>query len=339
MLCMLLAASVWAAKKDLPFVKDSKTAVEIARTRGKMILLTVIVDGDPENRIVPEDVFRDAGFKKISSEFVLLYANNDWKHGQVKRKSKSGKSVSRCADCPSIRCEDHVMLAQQYARGFYPTADARTPIHFVIDKNEDVVEMIYVGDFEMGFNHVPPKQLVGRLKKILDKHGKGLSEKQFEQMMAHLSDAKAARARKNVTLELEKLLKVVTLERDVEGVEQARKRVAEIDTVAAGELKKVEALVGETKWEEALDALGKIEKTYPGAPTAILAEKRRKELLKQKDVKKILKLRDVFQKALEYKERGKLDLARKKLEQCVRQGKGTPYAERAQAELARIEDG
>jgi hypothetical protein len=37
-----------------------------------------------------------------------------------------------------------------------------------------------------------------------------------------------------------------------------------------------------------------------------------------------------------YKEKGKVDLARKKLEQCVRQYKQTPYAAKAQAELEKL---
>jgi len=77
-------------------------------------------------------------------------------------------------------------------------------------------------------------------------------------------------------------------------------------------------------------------KTYPGTPTALVAENREKELSKSSDVKKLLKARDLFRKALEYKEKGKTDLARKKLEQCVRQYGDTPYAAKAKAELAKL---
>jgi len=337
LLALALATATAAPKsKDLPFVKDSQTAVEIARTRGKLILLTVIVDTDDQNRAVIETIFRDREFIKISKEFVLLYANNDFKHGRVKRKTKAGKTEKRCADCPAMKCEDHILVAQQYARGFYPSSDCKTPAHFVIDKNEDLVEMIYEGDLESGLHCMPVKRLIGQLKRILDKHGRGLTEDEYKRMVDNLTEARAARARDKTTLELEKLIEVLKLDRDVEGVSQARKRVAEIDKLAAAELARADALVEQKKWEPALDSLEAIAKTYPGTPTALVATNQRKELLKQSDVKKLLKARDLFRKAMEYKEKGKVDLARKKLEQCVRQYKQTPYAEKAQAELEKL---
>ena len=65
-------------------VETSDEAVEIARTRGKLIFLTVIVDNDGENRAVIDMVFRDRAFLKISKEFVILYANNDDDHRKVR---------------------------------------------------------------------------------------------------------------------------------------------------------------------------------------------------------------------------------------------------------------
>ena len=334
----LSLATVSAApkSKDLPFVKDPQTAVEIARTRGKLILLTAIVDTDDQNRAVIDTIFRDRDFRKISKEFVLLYANVDFKHGRVARKNAAGKTEKRCADCPAIKCEDHILVAQQYARGFYPSSDCKTPAHFVIDKNEDLVEMIYEGDLDSGLHCMPVKRLIGQLKRILDKHGRGLSEAEYKRMVDDLAEARAARARDKTTLELKKLLDVVKLARDVEGVNQARKRVAEIDKLAAAQLAKAEEHVEAEEWGPALDTLESITKTYPGAPTALIAEKRRKDLLKQSDVKKLLKARDLFRKALEYKEKGRIDLARKKLEQCIRQYKQTPYAAKAKAELEKL---
>jgi tetratricopeptide (TPR) repeat protein len=336
LLVLALSAAAGPKSKDLPFVKDPQTAVEIARTRGKLILLTVIVDTDDQNRAVIDTIFRDREFRKISKEFVLLYANVDFKHGSVKRKTPAGKSERRCADCPAIKCEDHILVAQQYARGFYPSTDCKTPAHFVIDKNEDLVEMIYEGDLESGLHCMPVKRLIGQLKRLLDKHGRGLSEAEYKRMVDDLAEARAARARDKTTFELKKLLEVVKLDRDVEGVNQARKRVAEIDKLAAAQLAKAEEHVEAEEWEPALDTLESIAKTYPGAPTALVAEKRRKDLLKQSDVKKLLKARDLFNKAMAYKEKGKIDLARKKLEQCVRQYKQTPYAAKAQAELEKL---
>ena len=46
----------------------------------------------------------------------------------------------------------------------------------MIDKNEDLVEMIYEGDLESGLHCMPVKRLIGQLKRLLDKHGRGLTE-------------------------------------------------------------------------------------------------------------------------------------------------------------------
>ncbi|MHC5052889.1 MAG: hypothetical protein ACYTGK_20055, partial [Planctomycetota bacterium] len=56
---LLLGWSAFGAPKAPHCVKDAKEALEIARTRGKLIFLTVIVDHDGENRAVIDNVFRD----------------------------------------------------------------------------------------------------------------------------------------------------------------------------------------------------------------------------------------------------------------------------------------
>ena len=71
-LVLLLVSSALAGPKAPRCVKTSKEAVEIARTRGKLIFLTVIVDNDGENRAVIDNVFRDRTFLKIAKEFVIL---------------------------------------------------------------------------------------------------------------------------------------------------------------------------------------------------------------------------------------------------------------------------
>ena len=331
-LSVVLGTAFGGPKTPLPFVPDSKTALEIARTRGKLIFLTVIVDHDGENRAVVDQVFGDKQFIKMSKEFVLVYANHQNDHGQVAVRNKKGKKEPRCADCPSIRCEDHMALAQRWARGFFPGA-AMCPCHFLIDGDENVVDTIYNGSWESGMNHVDPGTLVGRMKKALKKHGRGLTEAQYEQMVKDLTDARAARARGNIPLELKKLNAVVALSRKIEGVEKARKRLKEIDARAAVELKKLEALVAEEKWEEAIDGLEKIGEAYPGTLTAAAAKGKRAELLDRKEVKRLLKARDLYERGLKYKEKGKLELARKKFAQCVRRCKGTSYAELAQKQL------
>lgn len=332
---LVLLGAAWAGPKRHPAcVRNHKTALEIARTRGKLIFLTVIVDNDNENRMVIDRVFRDKSFIKISNEFVCLLANWQDEHGKVAVKDpKTGKRVQRCADCPSITCMDHMLLAQNFARGFFPGSEARTPIHFVIDTELEIVHTIKNGSFEAGFNHVEPDIVVGELKKVLKKHGRGLSEIEYQGMLKNLSDARAARARKNLTLELEKLMKVVALDRKIVGVEEAKKRVKEIDAIAAKELAALDETLAAMEWEKALDGLERIAATYPGTLTAGAAKTKRAELLERKEVKKLLKAAELYERALQYKKRGKLELARKKFAECVRRGKGTKYAELAQKEL------
>ncbi|MCK6461643.1 MAG: hypothetical protein L6Q95_17310 [Planctomycetes bacterium] len=339
---LLLLAGVAAAAPPRPAPQCARTheeAVELARTRGKLIFLTVVVDHDAENRAVVENVFRDKNFLKIAEEFVCVYANVEDQHGKVKTKGPDGKPLVRCADVPSIECRDHQGLAANWARGFYPSSDAKTPVHFVINAKEEVVETIMNGSFEQGFNHVPADEVVAKLKALLQKHGKGLSEEEYKGMQELLTDAKAARARNDVTLELQKLLPVVALAKDVEGVRGAQARVAEIDKEASKVLADAEVLVARGGVEEALDALAKVAAKYPGTLSAAAAEKDRKDLEGRPEVKRLLKARELYQEGLKLKEKGKADLARKKFETCVRVYADTKYGELAKKELGAAPSG
>jgi len=337
LILLLLAASAAAGPAKAPeCVRSHEEAIQLARTRGKLIFLTVIVDDDAENRAVIDNVFRDKEFLKISKEFVCAYANYQERHGQVKVKGPDGKYQARCADCPSITCADHRGLAADWARGFYPTSDARTPIHFVVNAKEELVDTIMNGNFEQGFNHVPAKEVVSRLKKLLDEHGRGLSEEEYKRMEGLLVDARAARARGLVTLELEKLLPVVALGRDVDGVRTAQARIKEIDAVAAKELAAAEELAARGAIEEALDALQKVAATYPGTLSAAAADKDADDLKARPEVKRILKARELYEQGLEYKEKGRTDLARKRFETCVRLYADTKWGELAAKALGTL---
>jgi len=332
---LLLAGSAAAAPpRPAPeCVRTHEEAITRARTRGKLIFLTVIVDHDHENRAVVENVFRDKEFLKIAEEFVCVYANSEDQHGKVKMKGPDGKQALRCADCPSIECTDHTELAYNWSRGFFPESEARTPIHFVINAKEELVDTIKNGDFKAGFNHVPAAEVVARLKALLQKHGKGLTEEEYKRMEELLVEAKAARARGLVTLELQKLLPVVQLGKDIEGVRGAQARVAEIDKDAAKVLADAEVLVARGGVEEALEALASVAATYPGTLSAAAAEKDAKDLKGRPEVARLLKARDLHGEGLRLKEKGKPDLARKKFEACARIYADTKYGELSKKEL------
>jgi outer membrane protein assembly factor BamD (BamD/ComL family) len=76
-----------------------------------------------------------------------------------------------------------------------------------------------------------------------------------------------------------------------------------------------------------------VEASYPGTLTAAAAKDRKKELESRKEVKDLLKARELFEQAAKLKEKGKPDLAKKKLEELVRRFPATKYAELARAEL------
>ncbi len=334
-----LGGAVLAGPKAPECVATSEEAVKIARTRGKLIFLTVLVDHDNEARMVADQTFRDKAFLKIAKNFVFLYANNENDHGERMAKDpKTGKREARCADCPSIRCEHHMMLAQSYARAFYPGSTARAPCHFVLNANEDVVQIIKAGDFKTGLQIVPVKRLVAELKKVIKKHGKGLTEKEYAELTKLLVDARAARARKKTELELEKLTAAVKFQRrlSIEGVEKAKARVKEIDKEARRKLKAVEPLAEAKEWEKALDALDQIIKGYPGTLTEADARRRKGELGRNPEVKRLTKARDLYEAGMKFMERKRVDLARKRFEKCVRLFDGNKYADLAKVQLERL---
>ena len=335
---LLLAGAAFGGPKIYPeCVGDKDKILEIARTRGKLIFLTVMVDHDGENRAVIDQVFRDKAFVKLSKQFVCVLANPEDNHGKVKLRDKRTKKTRvRCADAPTITCEQHMRLAQHWSRAFFEENTIRTPVHFVIDADEEVVGTIVNGSFDAGFNHVPVKVVIAELRKILAKHGRGLTEEEYSRMIQDLAAARAARARDKTGLELALLLKVVGLNRKVEAVAEARRRVGEIDAWAGKKLVAASRLIAEKRWEEAIDGLVAIRTKYPGTRTAAAAGKAEQELRKSRAVKRLLKAKATYEKAMQYKAKGKTDLARKKLAQCVRQGAGTKYADLAEKELAAL---
>jgi len=153
-------------------------------------------------------------------------------------------------------------------------------------------------------------------------------------MQKDLVDARAARARDDVRKELDKLLDVVALDRDVVGVQEARARMAEIDAQAAEKLAELEQRAGPGHYEEVLDALEALAKDYKGLPTADKADERRKELGNDPEVRDLLKARDLYEAGLKFLERKRADLARKKFEEVIRRFPDTPWAARAAEQLA-----
>ena len=341
-IALLLALSltaVAAPKKPLPYAKTPKEAVEMARTRGKLIFITVCIDGDEENRATVKNVLHDKAWQKMARNFVLIYANKDHDHGTVMVKLPDGKRVKRDADVPELTQEQVRHFMYSYVAAFYPEeseGNYKTPIHFIVDANEDVVDVIFNGNWKQGFNHVPAKTVIDRMKKALAKHGKGISEKQYEQMQKDLLDAKTARARKNLELEIKLLLRVTALPNKLTDVKGAQGRLEEIDAAGKAQIVEADALAKRFLWEDALDKLEAVEKQYKGLPSALRAATRKKELLRNKDVKRVLKARDLYESGMKLLKNGKPERAKKRFEDCVRRGKNTKWAEQAAEELKKL---
>lgn len=333
---LLLLAPALAGGDPWQCVPDAATAVEIARTRGKLIFLTVIVDNDAENRAFIGDSLKDKALQALLEEFVCLYANPDDTHGKKQVKGTGGKPAARCADCPSIECRDHQLLAQKYARGFYGDRQVRTPVHFVLDAKEDLLETIFEGDFNSGLGHVPAKTIAGKLTLLLKKHGRGLNETQYKKMQEDLTTAKAARARNNTVAELTALVSVLALDRDIDGVREARARMAEIDKVALVEVEKARALVAAAQWEEAIDAFEAVPRSFPGTPSAAISGKEEADLRARPEVRNLLAAKECYTKAMAFLDRKAVDQARKKFEECIRRWPGTRYAGLSKDQLARM---
>lgn len=338
-LFLALAASSFAGEDPLPYARTPKEAVEMARTRGKLMFITICVDNDGENRAVIKNVLQNKAWRKIAREFVLIYANKDDDHGSVMVKTESGKSEKRDADVPELTNEQVRHFAYNYVAAFYPEASEgnyRTPIHFIVNAEEELVDAIFNGDWKSGFNHVPADTVIKRMKAALKKHGKGITEHQYEQMRKDLVDATAARARNNVALEVRMLLRVTELPARLEDVKRSQARLDEIEAGAKKELEAIDGLIGESLWEQAIDRLGKVQKTYAGLPSALNAATREKELRKDKRVKYVLKARELYEDGMKYLKDDRPDRARKKFEQCVVRGSRTKYAELAKAQLAKL---
>ncbi|MEM8885016.1 MAG: hypothetical protein AAGD14_13170 [Planctomycetota bacterium] len=336
LLALLALASFAFAKDPLPYARTPKEAVEMARTRGKLIFITVCVDNDEENRATVKNVLHNKKWQKIAREFVLIYANKDRDHGSVMVKTKSGKKEKRDADVPELTNDQVVFFAYNYVAAFYPEESGgqrKTPIHFIVSPDEDLIEAIYNGNWKQGFHHVPADKVIARMKAALKKYGKGISEKQYAAMQKSLTDAKAARARDNTKLEISHLLKVTALPKELVDVKAAQARLDALDKEAKAKLGEAEELIRQLQWEDALDRLETIKADYAGVPSGLRAATRQKELMRDKEVKRVLRARDLYEKGMQFKKSGKLDRAEKRWRQCVKAGPGTKWANKAQAEL------
>ncbi|MHC4408818.1 MAG: hypothetical protein ACYS0F_07435, partial [Planctomycetota bacterium] len=97
-LLLLLSGLALAFPEPLPYARTPKEAVKMARTRGKLIFITICVDNDSENRAVIKNVLQNRAWQKIAREFVLIYANKDDDHGSVMVNTAAGKKEKRDAD-------------------------------------------------------------------------------------------------------------------------------------------------------------------------------------------------------------------------------------------------
>jgi len=335
----LLACATLAGRDPLPYAKTPKEAVEMARTRGKLIFITVCVDNDEENRAVIKNVLHNRKWQKIAREFVLIYANKDDDHGSVMVKTEDGKREKRDADVPELTNRQVQNFAFNYVAAFYPPEAGgvyKTPLHFIVDANEEVVDIITNGDWKMGFNHVPADTVIQRMQTALKMHGRGISEKQYEEMQKHLVDAKAARARDNVKLEIAHLRKVTELPKKLADVETAQARLDEIEKAGRTKLQEIEGLIRESLWVNAIEGLEAVQEEFEGLPVAEAAEDREKEIRKDKRVRYVLKARELYREGLEYLENGREDLAAKRFAQCIERGGRTKYAELSKKELEKL---
>jgi hypothetical protein len=336
LLLALITSVSFAGPEPLPYAKTAKEAVHIARTRGKLIFITACIDGDSENRAAVKNVLHSKKWQKVARDFVLIYANKDRDHGSVMVKTGKGKREKRDADVPELTNEQVQMFANTYVAAFLPDeaeGHVKTPIHFIVDSDEEVVATIFNGDWKMGFNHVPADTVIKHMQAALKKHGKGISERQYVAMQKDIVDARAAKARDNTGLEIKHLLRVAAMPKKLEDVKNVQARLDKIDGTAKKELVEIEDLIRLFLWEDALGRLEKIQKSYAGLPSALRAATRAKELLKNKDVKRVLKARDIYNAGMRYKKDGRTEKAEKKFAECVRKCKGTKYAQLAEKEL------
>lgn len=334
---LLLAGSIVSGGEPLPYAKTPKEAVHLASTRGKMIFITACIDGDSENRASVKNVLHSKKWQKIARHFVLVYANKDQDHGSVMVKTSKGKKEKRDADVPELTNEQVRNFAHSYVAAFLPEEAeglVKTPIHFIISADEDVIAVIFNGDWKGGFNHVPADTVIKHMQAALKKHGKGISDRQYVAMQKDIVSARAARARDNMGLEIKHLLRVTSLPKKLADVKTAQARLDMIDSVAKKELVEIENLIRLFMWEGALAKLATIQKNYAGLPSSLRAATRTKELLKNKDVKRVLKARDLYDAGMRYKKDGRLEKANKKFAECIRRGKGTKYAQMSEKELS-----
>ena len=112
LLVTLFAAAAAAGTKGIEFLPKAENALELARTRGTLVFLTVIVDHDAENRAVIEQVFEDAKLGRTLESFACLLANPESDHGSVRVTPPGGKSTTSQSRSPHKTFPQNCLMAE-----------------------------------------------------------------------------------------------------------------------------------------------------------------------------------------------------------------------------------
>lgn len=285
----LLGGVARAAPDSVEWVGSFDEAKKLAKERGALILIVLLVDEDSNN--AQKTAFRDPLVVKASAPFVCLYANPMADHGETEV-VVDGKKVRRCRDFPILACREHQQLWNDVRSNYShlntdSAGNSRMPFHFVIDPAGEVVTQIVNGSVEGGFDEVPAQMFADLLNQVTSVRGRGLTAEEHAKFTVKLAEAEKMAEAGNGRAALKICGEIVKANDRTVLAERAKALQAKLTAAGKADLARAAELIS-TEPAEAVALAEQVVENYAGSDLEKEAKSRLAEWKRDPKVKAAL---------------------------------------------------
>jgi tetratricopeptide (TPR) repeat protein len=311
-LTLLIAAEASVAQ-GIRWASSYDEALKEAKERG-VLLLCVLTDsqsGETANPAMLGLYANNGAVQKACGQFVCILGDRG-RHNEVKRKI-DGEQRSVCPILGNLPCKVHVEIEGILTRKFGdvmidPMGGVRTPVQWLVDGDEKVVEIVAAGDRTQGFDVLSADELATRLNAAAKKFGPGLSSEQYHQLRDLLAQGDELRQKGDLAGAIGKYQAVLKAspQKKVATVVEAEKRLSEIADVGRKEMAEAQKLIEEKRYGEGMARLQEVAKKYHDTDAEREAKQALESLKQNPEVAKLIEAQARKQAADDLLEEGRV---------------------------------
>jgi uncharacterized protein (UPF0335 family) len=291
LVALVLLSSLAAAAPGIRWAGSYEEALEEAKERGVLILCVLVMPNEASND-TQMAAYQDRDVIQACGKFVCLLGNHG-KHREVKRRV-DGKMKTVCPVMGNHPCRVHQAIEKIIVRKFGEvmiddtTGNVRTPVQWVIDGDEKIVEVIAAGDRTSGFGPVAPADLASRLLALAAKRP-GLTAEGYLKIQTALAEGDRLFGEKKYA-EAAARYQGVLAQAPAKSAAAARAnaQLAKITEIGEKYLVDVERLAGERKYAEAMAKANEVIRQFRGSGAETKARKVLADLRKNPEVARLL---------------------------------------------------